>query len=74
VATPTGAVTFSDGGTSLGTGQLNVVGGKVQATFSTSGLGVGAHTITASYGGGNFLTSSSPALTQYVNTNLSSYP
>jgi uncharacterized protein YjbI with pentapeptide repeats len=52
-----------------------VVGGKDQATFSTSSLGVGAHTVTASYGGdGNFTPSTGAALTQYVNTSLSSYP
>jgi hypothetical protein len=73
--TPTGTVTFFDRGKSLGTGQLSVVGGKDQATFSTSSLAVGAHSITASYGGdGSFLTSTSAALTQYINTNLSSYP
>jgi uncharacterized protein YjbI with pentapeptide repeats len=70
--TPTGTVTFYDGGKSLGTGQLSLVGGTDQATFSTSSL---THSITASYSGdGNFLTSTSAALTQYINTNLSSYP
>jgi len=74
--TPTGAVTFLDGGTSLGNGQLSVVGGKAQATFSTSTLAVGVHTITASYAGdGNFQTSTTgTAATQYVDTSLSSYP
>jgi uncharacterized protein YjbI with pentapeptide repeats len=73
--TPTGTVTFSDGGKSLGTGQLSPLGGTDQATFSTSSLAAGTHSITASYGGdGNFLTSTGAALTQYINTNLSSYP
>jgi hypothetical protein len=73
--TPGGTVTFKDGSTTLGTGQLGVVGGKAQASFSTSGLGVGAHTITASYGGdGSFTASTSAGVTQYVNTNLSGYP
>jgi len=74
--TPTGTVTFSDGGTSLGSGPLSVVAGKAQATFSTSSLATGAHTITASYSGdGSFTTSATgAAVTQYVNTNLSSYP
>jgi uncharacterized protein YjbI with pentapeptide repeats len=73
--TPTGTVTFFDGGTSLGTGQLTVVGGKYQATFRTSSLAVGARTITAGYGGdGSFLASTSAALTQHVTTNLSRYP
>ena len=46
-ATATGTVTFKDGGTTLGTGTLS--GGV--ATFSTSGLGVGSHGITAEYSG-----------------------
>jgi hypothetical protein len=62
--TPTGSVTFLDGGSSIGSGTLS--GGS--ATFSTSSLGVGNHTITASYGGdGNFTTSTSAAITQTVN-------
>jgi hypothetical protein len=74
--TPTGTVIFSDGGTSLGSGPLSMVAGKAQATFSTSSLATGVHTITASYSGdGNFKTSTTgAAVTQYVNTNLSSYP
>jgi len=49
--TPTGTVTFLDGGGSIGTGTLS--GGV--ATFSTSALGVANHTITTSYNGdGNF--------------------
>jgi sugar lactone lactonase YvrE len=44
---PTGNVTFLDGSTTLGTAPLS--GGI--ATFSTSSLAVGAHTITASYAG-----------------------
>jgi uncharacterized protein YjbI with pentapeptide repeats len=73
--TPTGTVTFYNGTTKLGTGQPSVSNGTDQATFSTSTLGVGAHTITASYGGdGNFTASTSAAATGYVNTNLSGYP
>jgi hypothetical protein len=47
---PTGMVTFFDGATTppLGTGPLNVSG---QATFSTSALAVGSHSITANYSG-----------------------
>ena len=50
--TPTGTVTFTaDGKTPVGAGTLS--NGK--ATVSTTVLGVGTHTITASYpGGGNF--------------------
>ena len=53
---PTGTVTFAEGTTVLGSGTLNASG---QAAFSTSALGVGPHTITASYSGdGNFSPSS----------------
>ncbi|MBZ5643666.1 MAG: FG-GAP-like repeat-containing protein [Acidobacteriia bacterium] len=45
--TATGTVTFLDGGSSVGSGNLS--GG--QATFTTSALAPGNHTITTSYGG-----------------------
>jgi hypothetical protein len=62
--TLTGTVTFQDGASALGTGTLS--GGT--ATFTTSGLGTGAHSITAIYGGdANFANSTSPALMQTVN-------
>ncbi len=48
---PTGTVTFRDGNSTLGTGTLQVVGGVVQATFTTSKLSLGHHSITAVYGG-----------------------
>ena len=61
---PTGTVTFEDNGTSLGT--ASVSGGA--ATFSTSTLAVGNHTITAVYGGdSNFLASTSANFSQTVN-------
>jgi hypothetical protein len=44
---PTGTVTFLSGATSLGTGTLS----SGRATYSTSSLDVGSHSITASYGG-----------------------
>ena len=50
-ASPPGSVTFTDGGTLLGTATLDG-GSPDTATFSTATLGVGAHTITATYGGG----------------------
>jgi hypothetical protein len=60
---PTGIVTFMDGSTVLGTGTL--VNGV--ATFSTSSLAVGSHTITAIYGGDDsYNTSTSAPLTQTV--------
>ena len=63
--TPTGVVTFYDGGTSLGTGTLGTNG---VATFTTSSLlAVGNHRITAVYAGDtDFLTSTSTAVTQAV--------
>ncbi len=51
VGTPTGSVTFKDGGTVLGTGTLSVVGGRDQATLTTTALALGSHSITAVYGG-----------------------
>ncbi len=66
---PTGTVTFKDGSTVLGAGLLN---GSGQATFNTSALSVGSHSITAVYGGdGNFTTSTSSAFTQTVNQDAS---
>src|SRR5262249_46555997 len=65
---PSGSVTFKDGATMLGTGTLSTSNGTTVASFTTSSLGAGQHTITASYGGdGNFLTGTSAPLTQYVN-------
>jgi hypothetical protein len=57
---PTGLVTFMDGGsTVLGTGTLN----SGTATFSTSSLTAGDHSITAVYQGDpNFTTSTSPGM------------
>jgi plastocyanin len=64
-STPTGMVTFRDGVTTLGTGTLSGLG---VATFSTSALTGGSHSINAVYGGdGNFDTSTSPSITQTVN-------
>lgn len=47
-AAPTGTVTFKDGTTTLGTGTVNASG---VATYATSALAAGSHSITASYGG-----------------------
>ena len=44
--TPTGSVTFYDGSNTLGTGTLNASG---VATYATTTLSVGVHSITASY-------------------------
>ena len=62
--TPTGAVTFMDGSNVLAT--VNLAGAK--ASYSTSVLAAGSHSITAVYGGTvNIVGSTSPALTQTVN-------
>ncbi|PWU11411.1 MAG: hypothetical protein C5B50_23380 [Verrucomicrobia bacterium] len=63
--TPTGMVTFKDGGTSLGSRPLN---GSGQASFNTASLSVAPHSITAAYyGDGCFLPNSSSVVTQTVN-------
>jgi hypothetical protein len=63
--TPTGTVTFADGGTTLGTGTLN---GSGVATYTTTSLSVGStHSITAAYGGdGNFASSATSAPLTYT--------
>jgi hypothetical protein len=61
---PTGTVTFMDGTTVLGTGTLNSAS---QATFTTSLLTAGSHSITAVYGGDvDYAGSTSAILTQTV--------
>jgi sugar lactone lactonase YvrE len=63
-ATPTGAMTFLDGSTTLGTATLD--GGGV-ATFNIATLSVGTHRLTASYGGdASSLSNVSPQLQQVV--------
>ncbi|HYL37987.1 MAG TPA: Ig-like domain-containing protein [Bryobacteraceae bacterium] len=63
--TPTGTVTFKDGATVLTSSALN---GSGQATFSTSTLATGSHSITAAYAGTvNFASSVSGVLNQTVN-------
>jgi subtilisin-like proprotein convertase family protein len=64
--TPTGTITFKDGATTLGTG---VVQPNKKATFATSALAAGAHSITAIYGGdSNFKASpTSSPFSQTVN-------
>ncbi|TWB07103.1 Ig-like domain-containing protein [Bradyrhizobium stylosanthis] len=68
--TPTGTVTFLDGGSPIGSAPLS--GGSV--TFTTPALAAGSHTITVSYGGdGNFngSTGSLSGNPQVVNAPLS---
>jgi MYXO-CTERM domain-containing protein len=62
--TISGNVTFKDGTTTIGTGTLDP---SKQATFTTSELTLGTHTITAVYGGNTtFDTSTSNAVDQVV--------
>lgn len=67
VGAPTGTVTFSDGSNVLGSGTL--VSG--QASFSTSALSAGSHSITATYNGdSNFNPSTSAPLTEIIEYNI----
>ncbi len=61
---PTGSLTFKDGSTVLATETVaSIAGGSSQASFTTSSLAAGAHTITAIYSGDpNFGTSTSSPL------------
>src|SRR5438034_854656 len=62
---PTGTVTFRDGATPIGT--VTLVNGS--ASLVTSTLTTGNHSLTAVYNGSqNFLTSTSPTVTQVVNS------
>jgi Bacterial Ig-like domain (group 3)/FG-GAP-like repeat len=66
-ATPGGMVTFLDGTTTLGTGTIS----SNVATYTTSALAVGGHSITAVYAGDtNFIGSTSSALTVTVSTSV----
>jgi len=61
---PNGVVTFKEGATILGTGTLNAAG---VATFTTTTLSNGPHTITAVYNGvNNYLTSTSHAVSKLI--------
>jgi DNA-binding beta-propeller fold protein YncE len=63
--TPTGTVAFMDGATTLGSGTLN---GSGIATYTTSSLALGQHSMTTVYGGdANNAGSTSSVLTQTVN-------
>ena len=61
--TPTGAVSFSDGSTNLGSANLS----NGLASFTLSALAIGSHSITASYAGDTNFNSSSSTLAQTVN-------
>lgn len=61
---PTGTIFFVDGTTTIGTAQLD---GTAHATFTTSSLAGGTHSISVAYGSDNlYLESSSAAISQVV--------
>ena len=62
--TPTGQITFSEGGTTIGSTSLD---GSGVGRLVTSALAGGTHSIIASYATGNFANSTSSTLTQVVN-------
>ena len=67
VSSPTGSVTFMDGGTAIGNVGLAANG---TAAFSTANLALGQHSITAAYSGdGNDAGATSAAFTQTVQEN-----
>jgi len=62
---PTGTVTFYDGGTAIGTGTIS----GTMATFTTTTLSGGSHSITAKWAGNsNYSAVTANAITQTVNT------
>ncbi len=71
-ASPTGNVAFYDGASLLGTSPLN---GSFQASFTTSSLAIGSHSITARYAGNTTnATSTSAALVVDITSLLPSAP
>ncbi len=61
---PTGSVTFSDSGNTLGSAAVN---GSGVATLTTSSLSASTHSITATYGGDtNYVTSTSAPVSEVV--------
>jgi hypothetical protein len=64
-ATPSGSLTFFDGNTALATVPLDASG---HATFTTTTLAVGTHSLTALYAGNTiYSTSTSPAFIETIN-------
>ena len=64
---PTGTVTFRNGTATLGTAALSTKNGITTATFTTSKLALGTHSITAAYSGNvNDLGSTSGSLSLFV--------
>ncbi len=67
-SSPTGSVQFFDGATGIGIGTLTGTGGTTgAATFTTSALALGTHTIIAVYAGDSLdTTSTSPTLSELI--------
>src|SRR5205814_354072 len=64
---PTGTVTFADGGSLIATAAVDPASGKAIAVVPGGGLLTGTHVLAASYGGdADFLTSASPPLAHVV--------
>jgi len=59
---PTGTVTFKDGASNLGTGTLSLVSGNYVATYTTTALTQGSHSITAVYAGNSSLAASTSSV------------
>src|SRR5262249_30041790 len=71
ISVPTGTVTFYDGATSLFTATVFYPG---KATFPTTTLSTGSHSITAAFSGDTlFLPSTSPPLLQVVSASMKFY-
>ncbi len=71
-SSPTGSVAFYDGSLLLGSGALN---GSFQATFTTSGLAIGSHEITANYtGNASNSASTSTTLTVVISSSRPTQP
>ena len=64
-STPSGSVTFSDGSTVVGMGTLN---GSGVATYITSSLSLGTHSISVSYAGNSTFASSASSATVVIVT------
>jgi hypothetical protein len=64
---PTGTVTFLDGTTNIGSADVVSSGGENTATFTTSALASGVHSITADYSGdASFAASTSTPISQTI--------
>ena len=74
-ATPTGTVTFYDGGTALGTAAASTAGGVTTAALTTTTLSVASHRLSAKYAGDDgYAASSSAAVTAVVAATATSGP